>query len=615
VVLFILATNSTAKSFPLSSATDQAHDGNFCNTVYPCNLSVEDLSLISSEDTQGYQIKDHLDVFPNGAWPQIYFAPDRYIKFIFNPTFLSTDTILSSKFLISHQINEPLGLKGVDYNIKLEISQDNGLNWSIISTDLWPATNGDFTSFYVSLPTNYLNHNSLNNFQTKLSIFGDNGQASLSSVIDLVRLDVDYYNSLSNSPPTNTINTPNQNEQLKGSIAFSILLTDDFGINEYQLNLLDENQAILTTCLQNTIDSTISLSVSCQIDTENYPNGQYYLQIKTKDNASEWTTTTISITFDNSPPITNLKSLLPQSNTYWENPIIISGSSQDNLTTSFVDLYFKESNTSNPWTSLTTLVNSVTSSIFNWSYSWNPLNNNNPGEGTYDLAVSATDTAGNQEVKNTFGQNTAFIPSLFPVISNHKGTTPSFGEIKISWNTQIPTSGRVVYDTVPHSEANSSLPNYSYAFTTSSVNLNSKTTSHTIYLTNLSDTTIYYYRIIATGLPTTISQELTNKTLSLAGPGVKPTSESTPAIIAQAPLSAIQAIVPVEQPQLPSTSFLPDQNMQPNEPISPTKPTTQPQAEDQVLGTTTSEKPKTWMLVLSIFLTFSYLAYLLSRRR
>ena len=327
------------------------------------------------------------------------------------------------------------------------------------------------------------------------------------------------------------------------------------------------------------------------------------MQVKTKDNAGEWTTTIRSVIFDNASPTTDLLSLLPANNTFWKDPVIISGTSTDNLNTSFVDLYFKESSTSNPWTNLTTLINSITSSIFDWSYSWDP--SSSPGEGIYDLAISATDTAGNQESLKTFAQDTAYVPSLFPIISNQKGITPSFGEINISWTTQIPTSGRVVYDTTSHPSADLSHPNYGYTFSSGSINLSPKTTSHTLFLTGLSNSTTYYYRIISTSSPTTVDQELTNKTLSSAGPGEELTSGSPPATITQTPVKDFSpdfspVSVRMHSPGVRSV----EQNKAPK--------TTE---TNQVLGQTTKKEPKTWMLILSIFLSVSYLAYLLSRRR
>ena len=156
VVLFILATTVSAKSFSPSTVEDQANDGDFCNSIYSCSLSAQELSLLDSEDSQGYQIKDHTTIFSNGAWPQIYFATDRYLEFTFNPNLSPTDTILSSNFTISHQTNQPQGSKGVNHDLKLEASKDTGSTWETIST-AWPATPDTYDLLQVSLPVSFQN--------------------------------------------------------------------------------------------------------------------------------------------------------------------------------------------------------------------------------------------------------------------------------------------------------------------------------------------------------------------------------------------------------------------------------------------------------------------------
>jgi len=593
----LFTATTSAKQFSLSAVTDQASDGDFCQSIYVCGLTNQELSLLGTQDNQAYQIKDHTGIFQNGAWPQIYFAPDRYLKFSFGDlNLLSEDIILSSSFTISHQINQVQGSKGTDYDIKLEVSKDNGLNWETISTNIWPTGSGSYSLFQILLPASYFNASSLNNLLTKLSIFGDDGYASLSSILDLVELDIDYYNPQTNTPPTNTINAPSKNQQLKGEFTFDISAIDDFGISKYQLNLLDESNDLITSCLQATITSITSISAACQINTTNYSSGQYGLQIRTKDNAGEWSTVIRSVVFDNTPPVTDLSSLLPQSHTFWKDPISISGASQDNLTTSFVNLYFKKTNTSDPWTDLTTLVSSVTNSIFNWSYSWDPLKNNNPGEGTYDLAVSATDVLGNQENIQMVSEDIAYVPSLFPVIGNQLGQTPAFGEIAISWTTQIPTSGRVVYDLVSHPLIDPSHINYGYIFTSSFINLLPKAITHSLTLTNLSDNTIYYYRIISAGSPTTIGKELTSKTFSLSGSGSGLGQNSPPIITNSLTSNSLLTSFLKRQPEVIQTNQPTIKGIQLFKETTTPTTTTTPPPETRVLGLATT-KPNFWIII------------------
>lgn len=354
VVLLVCAPTTNAKSFIPLTVIDQASDGDYCNSIYICNLSDQELTSISSQDNQGYQIKDHTNIFSTGAWPQIYFAPDRYLEFIFtNPNLSSQDTILSSILTISHKVNEPQGSKGLNYDIKLEISKDGSSTWEVISTNLWPSVTGSFFNFQISLPTGYLNATDLNNLLTRLSIYGDDGYANLSSIIDLVKLDIDYYNPLTNTPPLNTISVPNENQELSGEATFSVSITDDFGITEYQLNLLDKNKNLITTCHQAATYSTLSISTSCQINTKNYSNNQYYLQVKSKDNASEWAITDRLVTINNISTTASTTTSTSTTST-------TETSSSDTVSSS-----------NDPIDNLTTLVESAGSN-FASPYSWQP---------------------------------------------------------------------------------------------------------------------------------------------------------------------------------------------------------------------------------------------------
>jgi hypothetical protein len=618
ILLFGFVDPTCAQTASVSAAIDQANDGDFCKTIYSCVLSSQEIELLDNEDGLDYQIKDHAGVFTTGTWPQIYFAPDRYLLFdLNNPNLSPTDVILDSSIHLIHQVNQVEGSKGVDYDIKFEASVDSGQTWEILSTDLWPSTPNVHDHFQVTLPQNYLNSTYLNQLSIKLSLFGDDGQAQLSSIIDLVSLDINFYDPLTNLPPTQTITSPaTPSSSFKDSFTFEGTATDDFGITEYELNLLDENSNLIVTCLKDTIEVTNSIVVSCSIDTSLHQDGQYFLRIKSKDNAGEWSSSSLEVTFDNTPPVTDSSSLTPPSDTFWENPITISGTSSDNLVVDFVNLYFKKSDSLDPLTSLTTLTNSIASSIFSWSYSWDPTSG--PGEGSYDLAVTATDLAGNEESVQTLGQKISFVPSLFPIISNILGTTPAFGQVKVTWNTQLPTSGRVVYDIVSHPLVNPGHLNYGYAFSSDLINSLSPTTFHTILLNGLSDSTIYYYRIISTSSPTTVGPELTNKTFSPSGSGSSPNSSSPSSSSYLATILATPSPIPSSnEPRWLSTLGV-DQLVDTKVPQTSQKPIyppiSTPTPSPQVLGTTTDTSSSWLFLVVSGVLVW-ILTFLAFRKR
>lgn len=113
--------------------------------------------------------------------------------------------------------------------------------------------------------------------------------------------------------------------------------------------------------------------------------------------------------------------------------------------------------------------------------------------------------------------DTSHIEVLPAIISNQSSTTPSASSAIITWTTNRQTSSRVVYDTLSHPTVGSA-PNYGYAYSTSTFDINPKVLSHSITISDLSSNTVYYYRTVSTGSPTAISEEKTFRTLSIAGP-------------------------------------------------------------------------------------------------
>jgi hypothetical protein len=87
-----------------------------------------------------------------------------------------------------------------------------------------------------------------------------------------------------------------------------------------------------------------------------------------------------------------------------------------------------------------------------------------------------------------------------PVISNvwakhiyydREATSPPPPQTTITWNTDIPATSQVVYDTISHAS-----PTAAYAYS-SPVNL-TPTTSHVVTITNVATNTLYFYRVKST---------------------------------------------------------------------------------------------------------------------
>lgn len=150
---------------------------------------------------------------------------------------------------------------------------------------------------------------------------------------------------------------------------------------------------------------------------------------------------------------------------------------------------------------------------------------------TYTTRIIVTDNAGNITIVD---QNV----DVAAVTGGEQSIGKTFTGTTITWNTDRPTSGRIVYDIVSHSVVGLA-PNYGYAFSTNTVDLLPHTTTHTITLDNLIPGVIYYFRLVSAGSPTNLSSEYAtssfgnyfsdpSKPSGGTGSSTTPTTSSTP---------------------------------------------------------------------------------------
>jgi hypothetical protein len=121
-----------------------------------------------------------------------------------------------------------------------------------------------------------------------------------------------------------------------------------------------------------------------------------------------------------------------------------------------------------------------------------------------DMTIKAIayDNAGNTQIlEATYG-----IP---PIISGESFTRLDDNVLNVTWVTDDPSTSRVIYDTVSHSELGDG-PNYGYAFSTDTFNDDNpdpKTFSHSVTITGVNVNQTYYYRVISHGSPEAVGNE------------------------------------------------------------------------------------------------------------
>lgn len=118
-------------------------------------------------------------------------------------------------------------------------------------------------------------------------------------------------------------------------------------------------------------------------------DGEYTIQLITKDGSGNQTMKYVDILVDNTAPVTTLSS--PNDSEQTNQAISIIGESTDANIVAQVNLYYRETGDTN-WIFITNLDNSSSAEPFAFSYDWTPATN-----GTFDIKVSGTDVAGNVE--------------------------------------------------------------------------------------------------------------------------------------------------------------------------------------------------------------------------
>ena len=84
------------------------------------------------------------------------------------------------------------------------------------------------------------------------------------------------------------------------------------------------------------------------------------------------------------------------------------------------------------------------------------------------------------------------------IISNIRVTDVTYQSAIVRWTTNLAASSRVIYDTVSHqSITGQTAPNFGYASSTATTDVDAKVTEHAVTVTSLLPSTTYYFRVLS----------------------------------------------------------------------------------------------------------------------
>ena len=258
---------------------------------------------------------------------------------------------------------------------------------------------------------------------------------------------------------------------------------------------------VITFGTANALNTTVSAN----------QDGIYVIRLTATDNAGNSANSTFTLTWQDSvAPSGNWTT--PSANTDVSGNVTLTATVSDPTPSSgiaSVTFSYKRNDGVDSFHAITTL----TGGPFTTTWDTNNLALDN-----YTLRLIITDASGNvTTLDQTVGVATLVLSS-----SINTGSIISDGVV-INWVSDDLTSSRVIFDTVSHSTLGSA-PNYGYANSTDTKDINPKVLNHSVTLSGLTAGTKYFYRVISAGSPEGVSEELSFTTAPAQAPqgGVGP---------------------------------------------------------------------------------------------
>ncbi|MBI2100851.1 MAG: PKD domain-containing protein [Candidatus Vogelbacteria bacterium] len=110
------------------------------------------------------------------------------------------------------------------------------------------------------------------------------------------------------------------------------------------------------------------------------------------------------------------------------------------------------------------------------------------------ITITVTASPEREEPQPTPGPT----PILPLTIANIRVTDLTHNSVIIRWTTNRPATSRVIYDPVSHASiAGQPAPNFGYAYSTATTDVETEVTEHVVTVSGLAASTTYYFRVIS----------------------------------------------------------------------------------------------------------------------
>ncbi|MBI4139942.1 hypothetical protein HY483_03190 [Candidatus Woesearchaeota archaeon] len=279
--------------------------------------------------------------------------------------------------------------------------------------------------------------------------------------------------SVDNTMPSATFLTPAASANISGNATINVTITDvTTQVNVVTFRIVNSAGAIVYNATPSQGGNNYSFTWATANGT--YADGTYNISVVSNDTVGNSNTTIRTVTVDNTAPVAPTP-VRPANTANLSGSVNVSVTVTD-ATSGVSTVQFGIVNSSGA-TAGTWLNASRAGDA--WSATWTTTSF---ADGTYNVSVNITDSAGNLR-SNTSVMTAVVVDNTAPAITGQLATASTTAlSLTVTWNASELVNGTLRYGT-----SSSGLPNSSGVTTFRN--------NHTVTITGLEDTTLYYYNI------------------------------------------------------------------------------------------------------------------------